>query len=118
MHVEFLTKADYGRLTEFDALFIRDTTFANHYTYRFSRRAAAEGLVVIDDPDSILKCNNKVYLAEILAATASPPPRLMVHRDNVKQIVPTSLCPACSNSRTARSRGACEWRSEEELPHK
>jgi len=32
MHAEFITKADYGRLTEFDALFIRDTTFANHYT--------------------------------------------------------------------------------------
>ena len=41
MHVEFITKADYARLTEFDALFIRDTTFVNHYTYRFSRRAAA-----------------------------------------------------------------------------
>ena len=33
----------------------------DHHTYGFSRRAAAEGLLVIDDPDSILKCNNKVY---------------------------------------------------------
>ncbi len=75
MHVEFITKTDYGRLTEFDALFIRDTTFVNHYTYRFSRRAAAEGLVVIDDPDSILKCNNKVCLAEILARHRIPTPK-------------------------------------------
>src|SRR3989338_5151540 len=40
MHVEFITRADYGRLSEFDALFIRDTTFVNHYTFRFSRRGA------------------------------------------------------------------------------
>ena len=33
---------DLGRLARFDALFIRDNTFINHYTYRFSRRAAAE----------------------------------------------------------------------------
>jgi glutathione synthase/RimK-type ligase-like ATP-grasp enzyme len=72
---EYITRADIGRLPEFDALFIRDTTFANHYTYRFSRRATAEGLVVIDDPDSILKCNNKVYLAELLIRHNIPAPR-------------------------------------------
>jgi len=94
MHAEFITKADYGRLSEFDALFIRDTTFVNHYTYRFSRRAAAEGLVVIDDPDSILKCNNKVYLAEILAKHRIPAPKtLLVQRDNVKQIIATLGLP-------------------------
>ncbi len=94
LHVELITKADYGRLTEFDALFIRDTTFANHYTYRFSRRAAAEGLVVIDDPESILRCNNKVYLAEILTRHRIPAPKtLLVHRDNVSQIIPMLALP-------------------------
>jgi glutathione synthase/RimK-type ligase-like ATP-grasp enzyme len=88
LQVEFITRADLGRLPEFDALFIRDTTFANHYTYRFSRRATAENLVVIDDPDSILRCNNKVYLAELLARHNIPAPRtLMVHRGNVDQII-------------------------------
>jgi glutathione synthase/RimK-type ligase-like ATP-grasp enzyme len=88
LQVEFITRADLGRLPEFDALFIRDTTFANHYTYRFSRRATAENLVVIDDPDSILKCNNKVYLAELLTRNNIPAPRtLMVHRGNVDQII-------------------------------
>lgn len=94
MHVELITRADFGRLTEFDALFIRDTTFVNHYTYRFSRQAAAEGLVVIDDPESILKCNNKVYLAELLARHRLPAPKTMlVHRDNVGEIVPTLSLP-------------------------
>ncbi len=64
--VEIVGKDDYARLAEFDALFIRETTAVNHHTFRFARRAAAEGLVVIDDPDSILRCTNKVYLAELL----------------------------------------------------
>jgi glutathione synthase/RimK-type ligase-like ATP-grasp enzyme len=89
LHAEFITPADFDRLPEFDALFIRDTTFVHHYTYRFARRAAAAGQVVIDDPDSILKCNNKVYLAELLARHNLPAPRtLMVHRDNIDQIAP------------------------------
>jgi glutathione synthase/RimK-type ligase-like ATP-grasp enzyme len=78
-----LGRNDVGRVAEFDALFIRETTAVNHYTYRFARRAAAEGLVVIDDPESIAKCSNKVYLAELLARHSIPVPRtLIVHRDN------------------------------------
>lgn len=65
-YVERITREDYNRLNEFDALFIRETTSVNHHTYRFARRAEAEGLVVIDDPGSIIKCTNKVYLAELL----------------------------------------------------
>lgn len=118
MHVEFITKADYGRLTEFDALFIRDTTFVNHYTYRFSRRAAAEGLVVIDDPDSILKCNNKVYLAEILARHRIPSPKtLLVHRDNVNQIIPTLGLPCVlKQPDSSFSLGVVKVETAEALP--
>jgi len=87
MRVEVIGRADYGRLSEFDGLFIRDTTRVNHYTYRFARQAVAEGLVVIDDPDSILKCSNKVYLAELLAQRAIPAPKtLVVHRGNLDQV--------------------------------
>ena len=94
MRPEFITPDDFDRLPEFDALFIRDTTFVHHYTYRFARRAQAEGLVVIDDPDSILKCNNKVYLAELLAHHSLPMPRtLLIHRDNIDQIVPMLALP-------------------------
>jgi len=81
--VEFIERADFGRLAEFDALFIRETTQVNHYTYRFARRALANDLVVIDDPDSIAKCTNKVYLAELLARyKVSTPRTLIVHREN------------------------------------
>lgn len=85
--VERIGPGDIGRLAEFDALFIRETTSINHHTFRFARRAVAEGLVVIDDPDSILKCTNKVYLAELLQRHhVAAPKTLLVHRDNVEEI--------------------------------
>ena len=63
---EIVDRDDYARLGEYDALFIRETTNVNHHTYRFARRAQAEGLVVIDDPESIVRCTNKIYLAELM----------------------------------------------------
>jgi glutathione synthase/RimK-type ligase-like ATP-grasp enzyme len=85
---EFITRDDFSRINEFDALLIRETTSVNHHTYRFARRASAEGLVVVDDPESILKCTNKVFLAEILERHKLRTPRtLIVHRDNRKSIV-------------------------------
>jgi glutathione synthase/RimK-type ligase-like ATP-grasp enzyme len=120
MHVEFITRADLNRLPQFDALFIRDTTYANHYTWRFSRRATAEGLVVIDDPDSILKCNNKVYLAELLARHRLPAPRtLVVHKDNVADIIPALGLPCVlKQPDSSFSRGVAKVESEAELAQK
>lgn len=87
MRPERLTEDDYGALAEFDALFIRATTAVNNYTYRFSRRAQAEGLVVIDDPISILRCGNKVYLHEILTRNRiNAPPTWVIHKDNVEEM--------------------------------
>lgn len=81
-----VTKDDLNRLPEYDALFIRETTWVNNHTYRFARRAQAEGLVVIDDPDSILRCTNKVFLAELLTRHRIRTPKtLVVHRDNLEE---------------------------------
>jgi glutathione synthase/RimK-type ligase-like ATP-grasp enzyme len=94
MRASIIGKDSLDRLENFHALFIRDTTNLNHHTYDFSRRAAALGLVVIDDPESILQCNNKVYLHELLTRHKLPMPRsLLVHRENVGQIVPTVGLP-------------------------
>jgi glutathione synthase/RimK-type ligase-like ATP-grasp enzyme/ribosomal protein S18 acetylase RimI-like enzyme len=65
IYVEFINKNDINKMNEFDALFIRETTNVNHYTYALSRLAYAEGLVVIDDPWSILRCSNKIYQHEL-----------------------------------------------------
>lgn len=92
--VELVTKDDIGRLAEFDALFIRETTSVNHHTFRMARRAEAEGLVVIDDSNSILKCTNKVYLAELLQRhKVRSPHTLIVHADNIDDVVPTLKLP-------------------------
>jgi glutathione synthase/RimK-type ligase-like ATP-grasp enzyme len=78
---------DYTYLAEYDALFIRDTTTVNHYTYRFAQRAAAQGLVVIDDPQSIIRCSNKVYQAELFERHDIRHPRtLIVHQENVDEV--------------------------------
>ncbi|CAI8153044.1 RimK family protein [Pseudidiomarina mangrovi] len=72
---ELITAADYNRLLEFDALFIRETTRINHYTYHFAKKAEANGMVVIDAPGSILQCANKVFLKELLDKHNIPTPR-------------------------------------------
>lgn len=75
-------KEDFADLAEYDALFIRETTMVDHHTYRFARKAEAEGLVVIDAPSATLRCSNKVYLAELFARHQIPAPRtVIVHRD-------------------------------------
>jgi glutathione synthase/RimK-type ligase-like ATP-grasp enzyme len=94
MRAEILRRDDIEKVAALDALLIRDTTAVNHYTYQFARRAAAEGIVVVDDPDSILRCTNKVYLNALLSRHRVPVPKtLMVHRDNVGEIVPALGLP-------------------------
>jgi len=66
IHAELITEEDSVRLMEFDALFIRSTTSLNHITFHLSQRASQNDMVVIDDPLSIIRCTNKVYLNELL----------------------------------------------------
>ena len=81
--VEMITKTDYHRVGEFDAIFIRETTNVNHHTYAFARRAQSEGIAVIDDPDSILRCSNKVYLQELMTVGKIPSPKTIIaHSEN------------------------------------
>ncbi len=80
INVELIEKKDYSRLAEFDALFIRETTGIDHYTYQFAKKAESEGLVVIDDPTSILRCTNKVYLEELLRTHKVRTPKTVIVR--------------------------------------
>jgi len=82
-------KDEFGSLGEYDALFLRETTAVNHHTYRFARRAEADGIVVLDTPQAIVRCTNKVYLAEMFERHGIPTPKtVIVHRDNVDRIAP------------------------------
>ena len=82
VEVELLTKRQLAELAEFDGLFIRATTSIDNYTYRFARRALQEGMPVIDDPVSMIRCTNKVYLHELMEAHGVPmPPTVMLAED-------------------------------------
>lgn len=87
LNAYLITKDDYSQLAEYDGLFIRETTAVNHHTFRFAQRAQAEGLAVIDDPESIIRCTNKVYLAELLKNNDILAPKtLILHKDNIEKV--------------------------------
>lgn len=91
INVEQISRRDYMRLPEYDGLFIRETTAIDHHTYRFARKAEAEGLVVIDDPASILRCTNKVFLADLLTNNKVPTPATLIlsrdQKDAVERVI-------------------------------
>ena len=79
VEVEPITKKDLAKLANYDALFIRETTSISNHTYRFARRAQQEGMPVIDDPLSMIRCTNKVYLNELMTYNKVPvPPTVMI----------------------------------------
>lgn len=98
INVEQISRRDYMRLPEYDGLFIRETTAIDHHTYRFARKAEAEGMVVIDDPVSILRCTNKVYLADLLKNNKIPTPKTLIlskdQKDSVEQVIEQLGFPA------------------------
>jgi glutathione synthase/RimK-type ligase-like ATP-grasp enzyme len=78
------------RLPEFDGLFNRASPEVDGVIYEFVRRAESLGMPVVDDPESILKCLNKVYMHELMSRHGIAQPRsLIVHRGNVDQVVAT-----------------------------
>jgi glutathione synthase/RimK-type ligase-like ATP-grasp enzyme len=90
-NTEFITRHDFDKLIQYDALFIRETTNVNHHTFRFAKKAESLGLAVIDDPDSILKCTNKVYLHELLNTNKILTPRSHVITEENCNLLPEKL---------------------------
>src|SRR5947209_459571 len=82
VEVDLLTRKQLAELAEYDGLFIRATTSIEDYTYRFARRALQEGMPVIDDPNSMIRCTNKVYLHELMQARGVPAPRTLMLADD------------------------------------
>ncbi|MCB0781519.1 MAG: RimK family protein, partial [Flavobacteriales bacterium] len=115
--VEIIGPEDIERVAEYDALLIRENTHVNDHTYRFARRAQSEGLAVMDAPDAILKCNNKVYLAEVMEAAGVPAPRtLIVHIENRDQVAKLFGLPVVLKLPDSTfSRGVVKAKTAEEL---
>src|SRR6201994_1322431 len=76
--VEPITRRQLAELAEYDGLFIRETTSIDNHTYRFARRAWQEGMPVIDDPISMIRCMNKVFLMELLSSNQVPTPPTVI----------------------------------------
>ncbi len=121
--VELITQNHYGRIPEFDGLFIRETTAIDHHTYRFAKKAEAEGLVVIDDPTSILRCANKVYLADLFRTHRVPSPRTWIlhkgNTDHLDQLEAAAGFPVVVKIPDGSfSRGIVKVNNRDELNHK
>jgi glutathione synthase/RimK-type ligase-like ATP-grasp enzyme len=76
--VEPITRRQLAELAEYDGLFIRENTSIDNHTYRFARRAWQEGMPVIDDPISMIRCTNKVFLMELLSSNEVPTPPTVI----------------------------------------
>tara|TARA_R110002049_G_scaffold292708_7_gene477347 strand:- start:11541 stop:12989 length:1449 start_codon:yes stop_codon:yes gene_type:complete len=88
IYAELIEPKDLSRLSSFDALFIRQSTEVNNEAYAFARKAQQEGIAIIDYPDAILKCCNKVYMAEALQnANIETPKTIIVHKDNRSNVL-------------------------------
>jgi glutathione synthase/RimK-type ligase-like ATP-grasp enzyme len=75
IHADLITPNQIGLISQYDALFIRETTAIDHHTYHASRKAEQEGLIVIDDATSILRCCNKVFLQDAFTYHKVPAPK-------------------------------------------
>lgn len=117
IETEIITRDDLSRLGVFDGLFIRATTMVEHFTYRFSRQAEARGMTVIDDPVSIVRCTNKVFLAELLNRHKIPTPRTgVIYQGRWREVVAELGLPLILKlPDSAFSIGVCKVSSEEEL---
>ena len=88
IYAELIEPKDLTRLSSFDALFIRQSTEVNNEAYAFSRKAQQEGIALVDYPDAILKCCNKVYMAEALQnANIETPKTIIVHKNNLDNVL-------------------------------
>lgn len=58
---QFLFKENISEITKFDAVFIRATTDPLNTAYVVSKTAWESGIKVIDDPESITICGNKIH---------------------------------------------------------
>ncbi|GAB2769113.1 RimK family protein [Salinimicrobium soli] len=93
-YVEFVTPHDLSRLSSFDALLIRQSTEVNNEAYAFARKAQQEGIAIVDYPDAILKCCNKVFMAEALENAGIPTPKtIIVHKGNRNKVIEKTGLP-------------------------
>ncbi|HAW51084.1 MAG TPA: RimK family alpha-L-glutamate ligase [Flavobacteriales bacterium] len=92
---EIISPKDFNRLPAFDALFIRMNTHVRNESYRFSRKSQSLGIALVDYPDSILKCSNKVFMTEAMIAANIPTPKCYIFQKDSKDLALESIGLPC-----------------------
>ncbi|MCV2885522.1 RimK family protein [Aestuariibacter sp. AA17] len=123
IHAELVTAAEIGMLSRYDALFIRETTSIKHHTYNLARKAEQEGLVVIDDAASILRCCNKVFLHDAFTYNGIPAPRTHFVSDSTPETLASLVADfgfpmVLKLPESAFSLGVFKVKTEQELTDK
>lgn len=120
IEARLITPNGIDRIEEFDALFIRADPSVDNYTYPLARKCESLGMPVIDDPESVLRCSNKVFLDELMGQHGIPKPKaLKVHRDNVHEVIATLGLPCVLKVPDgAFGLGVSKIESEEQLQEK
>jgi glutathione synthase/RimK-type ligase-like ATP-grasp enzyme len=84
IEAELIRSDKLKHVSRYDALFIRETTSIDHPTYRLSRKGEMEGLVVIDDATSIMRCCNKIFMHDAFSYNGISAPGTLVVSGNGK----------------------------------
>lgn len=119
IYAEIIEPKDLSRLSSFDALFIRQSTEVNNEAYAFARKAQQDGIAIIDYPDAILKCCNKVYMAEALNnANIATPKTVIVHKENKNEVLGQVDLPCVLKAPDSTfSFGVKKAKTEDEYKH-
>ncbi|MDH7563613.1 MAG: RimK family alpha-L-glutamate ligase [Candidatus Bathyarchaeota archaeon] len=89
-HFDFLFRENLSEIPKYDAVFIRATTDPLFTAYVVSKTAAELGLKVVDDPESIQICANKIHQYEIFKKHGIPHiPTVFINKEDLhhKRIV-------------------------------
>lgn len=87
IEAELVRSDQLKHVSQYDALFIRETTSIDHPTYRLSRKGEMEGLVVIDDATSIMRCCNKIFQHDAFSYNGiSAPATLLVSGNQASEL--------------------------------
>ena len=79
---DFLFRPDMFKIPEYDAIFIRALTDPLNSAYVAARTAELHGVKVIDDPDSIYICCDKINMYRHLMKAGVPIPQSVFLREH------------------------------------
>lgn len=80
--LDFLFRSDMYKIPDYDAIFIRALTDPLNSSYIAARIAEMNGLRVIDDPDSIFICCDKVNMYQHLQRAKVPIPQTEILKES------------------------------------